>query len=381
MQYKNNISVILRKVTERVLPGYCLPKGDDITLKQQVAFLIWDLPLFVWSIRPSWLLVRRNFPWVYIRNHWDRLIYSKDEKGVGFRSDTALDLRVANFYPSMGLRLMKRALRDWPVAFSEKPEEKQDKVEISFIIGFRGRTRLANLLTSLRSIAAQVDVLLECIVVEQAVREEIRADLPAWVRYIHTSPPDPDMLFNRSWALNVGARAAHGKILVFHDCDVCVPIHYARELLVLFNQGVQVMRLQRFVFFLDESASGIIVEKNVIPETVTRNTVVQNSAGCTMAAARDAFFGIGGFDEAFVGWGWEDNEFSQRFTMIREYSFMYLPFIHLHHDPQPEAGRHNNHLLFHKRSAISPEQRVEELKARHFGNPAKPYSSYAASPQ
>ncbi len=349
-------------------------------LKQKIAFLIWDLPLFIWSMRPSWLWVRRNFPWIYLRNHWDRLIYSRKKKGVGFRSDTASQLRVADFSPSMALWLMRRALRDWPVEFRERPAPQQEEVEVSFIIGFRGRARLANLLTSLGSIAAQIDVSLECIVVEQAVREETRADLPEWVRYIHTPLPYPAMLFNRSWALNVGARAARGKILVFHDCDVCVPIHYARELLALFAQGFQIMRLQRFVFFLDESASGIIVDKKDMPDTVTRNTVVQNSAGCTVAAARDAFFEIGGFDEAFVGWGWEDNEFNQRCGTIREYSFMYLPFIHLFHIPQPEDGRRNNCLLFQARAAIPAQQRVKELKERHFGKPAEPDPLYAGSP-
>ena len=38
----------------------------------------------------------------------------------------------------------------------------------------------------------------------------------------------------------------------------------------------------------------------------------RTAQGGTIALEREAYFEIGGYDECFVGWGGEDNEFFQR---------------------------------------------------------------------
>ena len=89
---------------------------------------------------------------------------------------------------------------------------------------------------------------------------------------------------------------------------------------------------------------------------------------------RDAYFAIGGFDEAFIRWGGEDNEFWQRAQTRRFWSFGYLPFVHLWHTNQ--SGKHKQKherptaSLFESRSEIPAKVRIEELVSRGFGNPA-----------
>ncbi len=64
---------------------------------------------------------------------------------------------------------------------------------------------------------------------------------------------------------------------------------------------------------------------------------MQNAeAGGSIALSRDAFHAIGGYDESFVGWGGEDNEFWERAQTRRVWPYGYLPFVHLWHAPQPE---------------------------------------------
>jgi hypothetical protein len=98
--------------------------------------------------------------------------------------------------------------------------------------------------------------------------------------------------------------------------------------------------------------------------------VTQNLEGVSIAVDRDCYFNLGGHDEAFVGWGGEDNEMFERCRSVALYPFMYLPFIHLHHDPQPgklqPAGLETKR-LFEERSLIPAQQRILELSSRNFG--------------
>jgi hypothetical protein len=230
-------------------------------------------------------------------------------------------------------------------------------------------------LVTLKTIAAQRDISLECLVVEQASEMEANEALPDWVRYIHTPLPHPDMPYSRSWACNVGARAARGRLLVFHDNDVCVPREYGKELVNLHTQGYQAMRLQRFAFDLDEATSIVVMSEYRIPTTVGLAGVIQNSAGRTIAVDRETYFRLGGYDETFVGWGWEDNEFFQRCQTARFYPHMYLPTVHLFHDAQAQYIDKNAG-LFGVRSEIPAAERMAELAARQFGNPKQLHPPY-----
>jgi hypothetical protein len=258
--------------------------------------------------------------------------------------------------------------------FKDTPAVTQGSIEVSFIIGHRGANRLPLLLATLKSIAAQSDVSLECIVVEQASNMEIKEALPDWVQYIYTPLPHPEMPYCRAWAFNVGARAAQGQLLVLHDNDVCVPSHYGYELIRLHNGGYRALRLQRFVFYLDEPTTETVSQKYRIPETFRISSVKQNCEGHSIAVDRQTYFRIGGHDEAFVGWGGEDNEFFERCQTTKCYPYMYLPFVHLYHASQPGKWIHRGHMtaeLLEARSPIPIAQRVAELAARNFGNPEK----------
>jgi GT2 family glycosyltransferase len=171
--------------------------------------------------------------------------------------------------------------------------------------------------------------------------------------------------------LNVGARAARGKVLVFHDNDMLVPQAYASELWARAQEGYEIINLKRFIFYLTEAHSGAIGagERNLLAQPA--EAIVQNlEAGGSVAMARDAFFAIGGYDEAFVGWGGEDNEFWQRASTRKVWPYAYLPIVHLWHAPQPEKGRQNSHarrpLL--ELSESPPERRIADLAQRNFGD-------------
>jgi hypothetical protein len=273
---------------------------------------------------------------------------------------------------------MRHAVREWPVAFADRPSPAGQKTgpDVTFVIGHRGLDRLPHLGRVLATIAAQAVAAVECVLVEQSVRPEIATRVPSWVRYLHTPIPD-GMPFSRSWAFNVGARAARGGVLVFHDNDMLVPRNYAAEALEIRAQGYEVMNLKRFVFYLGEREStralaGAPIEGR--PERVVQNL----EGGGSVAVDRAAFFAVGGFDEAFVGWGGEDNEFWERCAVRAVWPWGYLPLVHLHHDEQAGKGRRDRATaaLLDARSRVPAEERVRELAARDFGRVEGPDPAY-----
>ncbi len=184
-----------------------------MTLRQRIGALLYDAPGF--------MLRMLSGRWVAIRNRRERL--TTDARGARCEWRFTSDLHIAKVYPLTGRWLMRKALREWPIVLSDDASRATTEPEVSFIIGHRGMERLPLLRETLRSIAAQRDASIECIVVEQSWTPEIEAHLPQWVRYVHTRTPSADFDYARSWAFNVGARLARGRVLILQDNDMLLP--------------------------------------------------------------------------------------------------------------------------------------------------------------
>ena len=332
------------------------------SLKQIAGAAVLDVPLFEWRLRSSWL---------QIRNRRERLRRSADGRGVACEWQWTSDLHAPKVFPSLGLRLMGRCLQDWPIEFAEAPQKVDGEAQVSFVIGHRGLERVPQLLSTLATVAAQRGISCECIVVEQSSRSEVADLLPSWVRYVHTPPPVAGMPYCRSWTLNVGARAARGKVLVLHDNDMLIPQAYASEIWARSQEGYEVINLKRFIFYLTEAHSGAVCAGDRRFLAMPAEAIVQNlEAGGSVAMSRDAFFAIGGYDEAFVGWGGEDNEFWQRALTRKAWPYTYLPIVHLWHAPQPGKQQRDAPPVrrFQELAGVAPERRIAELAQRKFGD-------------
>ena len=343
------------------------------SLRQKIGAAVLDWPRFEIHLRRSW---------AHIRNRREMLLASPDGSGVACQWNWSSDLHVAKVFPSLGARLIRRAIQEWPITFADAPRHLSGDVQVTFIIGHRGMERAPQLLATLATIAAQRDVKFECIVVEQAETPDVRSLLPDWVRHVHTPPPDPKMPYCRSWTLNVGARLASGELLVFHDNDMLVPEAYAAELWRSHEKGFEVVNLKRFVFYLSVQDSKRVQSRRKLDLLGSPDAVVQNlEAGGSLAVKKDAFFAIGGFDESFIGWGGEDNEFWERAQTLRLWPYADLPFVHLWHEPQAKKyGRDNPTLVRYKALArVTAVARITELRKCPTGELAGPAGYTAPS--
>jgi hypothetical protein len=330
-----------------------------MSLRTIVGALIYDGPRFARAVATG--------RWERMRNRNERVTI----RGRGVRCEWRFtsDLHMAKVFPWAGKWLMRSAFSEWPVAMRDAPEDVSAAPAISFVIGHRGMDRLPHLLSTLRSIAGQSGVAFECIVVEQAAHSEIAPHLPPWVRYHFT---ESQIDYNRAAAFNVGADIARGELLVLHDNDMIVPARYASALASHWRERCQFIDLKRFLFYTgEEQTKRVFAGGNV--ESVLPAVVVQNLVGGSIAADARAYREIGGFDEEFVGWGGEDNDFWDRAeTTEKVYRFGELPLIHLYHAPQRGKLQGNEAPAvkrYRELESIPAAERIRRLRERRNMSP------------
>jgi hypothetical protein len=313
-----------------------------MSFRHRLGALLYDWPRFL----RHGVLGDPNF----VRNRDESI--ATDGRGVRCDWRFTSELHIANVYPRTADTLLRRTLHNWPIDLRDAPATAGEP-RVSFLIGHRGLERLPNLLETLRSIAGQSEAI-ECIVIEQSPRREIESALPSWVRYLHT-PVAPDFDYCRAATFNEAVRMARGEVVIAHDNDMLVPRRYAAEVLDRVQEGAHFVDLKRFIFYRSETGDRV-------------TSVVQNLKGGSIAATKEAYLAIGGFDEGFVGWGGEDLEFWERARAHgRVYQYGYLPIVHLWHRAQPGkvAGDGAPALRrYEELRAIAPEERIRRLRAR-----------------
>jgi glycosyltransferase involved in cell wall biosynthesis len=355
----------------RLIPGYfrianAFGHMRRRRLKTELGALLIDAPRLLYR------LCRRR-GWRFMRNRADQLIVAPDGSGVACDWAFTRTLHIADVFPRTGDWLLQQALRDWPMRRQSRPEQVDaqgccantaapgNEPEVSFLIGHRGRERFPLLWSVLETIAAQQQVRFEVIVAEEDTQPFVRDQVPDWVRYVYTSTP-AGVPFSKSRAMNAAARVARGPLLIAHDSDMLVPVAYAAEAHKHFLQGAEVINLKRFIFYVAESP----------PRHRCESVLANAKGGGSLAIAAAAFAGIGGFDEEFVGWGGEDDEFWDRCLTRRVWPYGYLPLVHVWHPPQPGKRAINGKGaltadLIERRMAIPAVERIAGLTGRPCG--------------
>jgi len=307
-----------------------------------------------------------RFRYLRIRNRFEKL-------GLGPRSNSYVclwpytsRLKATEVWPIIGKLLLMRIIRDNIFSYEDERND-QDRIVLSVIIGHRGEERLDLLLSTLRSLAAQKQVALECIVVEQDSKPTVVTRLPNWVNYVFQEVA-PEFQYNRASAFNLGARLAKGSILLLHDNDMIVAEDYCKEIVELVREGYEALNTKRYIFYLNKQDSQRVTQSTKELKDVTPIYIVQNlEAGGSMAITRKAYFRIGGMDEDFIGWGGEDNEFWQRCSTLRRWIWGFSPVIHLWHKSQPLKDCKENRNITRARMLedISIKTRIRKLRIKN----------------
>ncbi|EAU54518.1 galactosyltransferase-related protein [Mariprofundus ferrooxydans] len=310
-----------------------------------------------------------GFSWLDLHNRHESITVADGGRSrVCNWRDTSM-LTVCRLFPETGARLLNHCLAQWPIAFSVDSEAISAEPDVSIIIAFRGTERLPQLQACLATLKAQQGVTCEIILVEQSRERLLDDESVPGVRHIHARSVSADMPFNKSWAMNVGARHARADILIFHDGDMLAPVGYAASVCELVGRGYQAARIPRLVFYPDRATSEAVQADLSLSAVRQIAEVRQNCRGISLMMDRDAYWRIGGHDESFYGWGGEDDEILQRAQTLDFYPGGYMPFVHLWHPAQKE--KHSGMVT---REAFSAEKmnmpvvdRIAALNSRESG--------------
>jgi len=334
-------------------------------LREQLG--VWVKDRWRWERR----LRSRSRRYLSLANRSECLERAPDGNGYACRWSYTSRLHAPLVQPRLGQRLLQRCLADAPIAQRPAPETFSGTPELSVLIGHRGTERLPLLLATLESLAAQEDVRLECLVIEQDSVTRIGSSLPSWVRHIHAPLNDADAPYNRSQTFNVGAREARSPVLLLHDNDMLVPRGYGRRILQRIEDGYRVVNPKRFIFYLHQGHSQAVLNRMASLDQEPADYIVQNlEAGGSMAITADDYAGIGGMDEEFRGWGGEDNEFWDRCLTLPTWTWGYEPVVHLWHRGQPLKGESANPNLERARTLmrLPATERIANLRRRRDGH-------------
>jgi hypothetical protein len=271
-------------------------------------------------------------------------------------------------WPHLGERLLKKAIRGSSfIGINQRANDRT--IDISVIIGHRGMERLPLLLCTLKYIAGQHDVGIECIVIEQDSNPRIKEYLPEWVDYYFQGSAGGIGDYNRSAAFNYGANMAKGKVMLLHDNDMLVPSTYCKDIVKIIDQGYDVVNPKRFVYYLSKSHTERILSSNGSLSVDKPDYIVENlEAGGSVAITKSGFIQIGGMDKAFIGWGGEDNEFWWRCASLKRWIWGFSSVIHLWHNSQPLKGVNENKNVEMAKNIVTNNrgQRIRELRELNF---------------
>ncbi len=180
-------------------------------------------------------------------------------------------------------------------------------------------------------------------------------------------------VFNRGASINLAAREAKGDVFLISDADTFFhadQIHAAVQLLE--NQQTWVLPYETYVNLDAGSTERILAgppTASVVAEDVTADFWLKDSVSGLIVLTKEDFEAMGGYDEAFRGWGHEDRAFEAAAnTLVGPCQRLPAYCYHLDHEPtmrfeQPEIG-HNRLLAEEYRRVVGQRDAMKRLVNR-----------------
>lgn len=193
---------------------------------------------------------------------------------------------------------------------------------------------------------------------------------------------DGGEVFNRSQARNNGAKIASGSVLAFVDADTVFNKHTVAAGVDAIGRGAPWVIPYGTYYRTDESSANAIL--NTSPGTVLMDhlytythvfdyppTRYEEAISGLILIPREKFLDMGGYNEGFSGWGYEDRAFVSAADLLvgRHMRCFEGSVFHLWH-PEPHASTwrnpmiEQNRILYEKMRSITD---VEEMRAINKG--------------
>lgn len=147
--------------------------------------------------------------------------------------------------------------------------------------------------------------------------------------------------FNRSQAINrAAARAGGFDTAVVIDADVLINRAKVRAGLMLAQRFNRVVLPFRVYHSLTQNGTGRVMAGWRGDYNTVSTTAYWDSVSCVVMVPRATWEQVGGFDERFVGWGFEDSAFTWATDTVGGRLRLEGDLWHLWHPASPERNHH-----------------------------------------
>lgn len=191
-----------------------------------------------------------------------------------------------------------------------------DNVKISCIISYKqvDKYRQHNLDNVIRHISNFKLDNLEIIVVEQDAYEKFDSTPYKNTKKIFIYN---DGEFNKGWGYNVGAKESSGDVLFFCDCDIILPEEFFINSIKKLNTH-DVVDTHSIIASYDEENTVNLINSNFKSYQDLHKNVVDTVliSGGAFLIKKQIYLDIHGFDERFIGWGYEDCAFDLKLKKL-----------------------------------------------------------------
>ena len=188
-----------------------------------------------------------------------------------------------------------------------------------------------------------------------------------------------DEQFSRSKSRNIGVDQSTKKFILLADADIIPFKQFIESGIFDINNGVSWMILydNDLYFNADKSSSKIILNSDPISEIIPSQIIWEHkitSWAGQLLFKREDFYEIGGYDERFTGWGYEDNAFQVAAdTILGQHKrvrnawtiHLWHPYSHDSTFGQPMIRYNRNLYNNYVRCSNSKEQMLDLIRSRN----------------
>jgi len=177
--------------------------------------------------------------------------------------------------------------------------------------------------------------------------------------------------FNRSWICNYGATLSDSQNYFFLDNDIFVD---SEKLNIIYKRKDYIKIIKPYNLYKALS----INKSNEIRETLNFNTnniqdkditltINRITAGGMLIINRDFFWDIKGWNENFVGWGYEDNEMKDRIETGTKFEAEEITVYHLYHKQEILTRENLNPYIYQQCVKDGPQKYINNTKKNTLG--------------
>ncbi len=172
------------------------------------------------------------------------------------------------------------------------------------------------------------------------------------IEHIHTPAPLP---FNRSWSINYAYKTFARKEdthFLFTDIDLVFPRNFLADAYRTLNnnkRGIVIPNL----FYLPQNVSDTSATYTELSIKAHKSWRTFFSGSCLCPV--ELFEQVHGFDEMFIGWGAEDNDFINRVTSVGA-EVIKSPSLKVMHLDHPRTAEQNSDLVTKNRARLAKKE-------------------------